>query len=496
MALSCFFLGALYFGSRLYNLTSMPIFTDEAIYIRWSQIGARDANWRFISLTDGKQPMFTWVAMVLLRLLPTWDPLFVGRLVSVFAGLGSLIGIGVLAYILSKSKRVAFFASILYILLPLTLLYDRMALYDSLVATFSIWNLTLAILLVRTLRLDVALIFGLLLGAGMLNKTNGFLSLYLLPLTLILFDWKNSHWMKRLVRWVALAVLAGVLSQILYSVLRLSPLLHMVKAKDALFVYPISEWLLHPFRFLEGNLRGMFDWLWRYISVPMVVAVLWAVFGRNITRERLLLFLWWVLPFFLLAMFGKVLYPRYILFMVMPLLVLTAMSADWIMKHVKRPFVTAFLFALLIIPSVNASMHLLVDPSTAPIPGADLGQYVNDWPAGGGVKEVAAFLSKKAATEKIAVYTEGTFGLLPYAIELYLVDHPNVKLKGIWPLSPTPPQEVLDDAFIRPTFLILNQSQIAPPGWPLELIAEYQKGINADRKLRFFRVVPRIAANV
>ena len=63
-----FVLGALYFFTRLTNLTLLPIFTDEAIYIRWSQIGALDANWRFISLVDGKQPMFTWIMMVLFRL--------------------------------------------------------------------------------------------------------------------------------------------------------------------------------------------------------------------------------------------------------------------------------------------------------------------------------------------------------------------------------------------------------------------------------------------
>lgn len=494
--LVAFFILAIFAASRLINLTGLPIFTDEAIYIRWSQIGARDANWRFISLTDGKQPMFTWIAMVLLRVLPHWDPLLVGRLVSVFAGLGSIVGIGVLAYILSKNKRVALFACFLYVISPFTLLYDRMALYDSLVATFSIWNLILAILLVRTIRLDVALLSGLMLGMGMLNKTSGFLSLYLLPMTLILFDWKNSHWKKRLLYWVGYVVLAAGISQILYSVLRLSPLLHTIKEKDALFVYPISEWITHPFRFLEGNLRGMFDWAWRYLSVPLFVAICGAVILKHITRERILLFLWSVAPFFLLAMFGKVLYPRYILFMIMPLFILAALSADWIVIHVKNPFIVMVLFACLCIPSVYASTQLLLDPARAPIPGADTGQYINDWPAGGGVKEVTTYLTQKAKHEKIAIYTEGTFGLLPYAIELYLVDHPNVKLKGIWPIPSEPPQDVLEDVAHLPTFLVLNQSQVAPPGWPLELIHEYQKGINPDRHLRFFRVVPHLALHI
>ena len=48
----------LFFVSRLFNILSLPIFTDEAIYVRWAQIAAQDANWRFISLVDGKQPMY------------------------------------------------------------------------------------------------------------------------------------------------------------------------------------------------------------------------------------------------------------------------------------------------------------------------------------------------------------------------------------------------------------------------------------------------------
>ena len=40
---------SLYLFTRLVNLTLLPIFTDEAIYIRWGQIGARDAAHKFLS---------------------------------------------------------------------------------------------------------------------------------------------------------------------------------------------------------------------------------------------------------------------------------------------------------------------------------------------------------------------------------------------------------------------------------------------------------------
>lgn len=487
-----FILALLYAVLRLTNILNLPIFTDEAIYIRWSQIGSHDANWRFISLTDGKQPLYTWIAMVLMRFIAS--PLLAGRLVSVLAGIASMAGIGVLTYELFKNKRIAFLGVLLYVLSPFALVYDRMALYDSLVATFSIWNLYVGIRLVRTLRLDMALILGMMLGAGMLNKTSGFLSLYLLPSTLLLFDWGNKQRTNRVLRWVGLACIAAMLSQAIYSILRLSPFFHIVAQKDTVFVYTFSEWLSHPVQFLRGNLNGLFDWLIHYLTWPVFIACLlpigafWSKF-----REKVLLYVWWFAPFIALALFGRVLYPRFILFMAMPLLVLTAVTSDWIIRRWGRTVIGIILMAIVFVPGAYADYFIITNPSYAPIPQADKGQYVNDWPAGWGIKEVNAFLAEEAKKGKISVYTEGTFGLLPYAVEIDLVDNPNIAIHGIWPLPEEPPQAILEEAVMHPTYLILNESQKISPLWPVVLVSEYQKGTRTDRKLRLYRIMLLIA---
>jgi len=479
-----------YFITRLINLTKLPIFTDEAIYIRWSQIGERDANWRFISLTDGKQPLFTWIMMVFLRLLPT-DPLFSGRLVSVLAGLGTLVGLWFLAYELFKSRRIAILASFLYLISPFGLVYDRMALYDSLVAAFYVWNLYLGILLARYQRLDAALILGLTLGAGMLNKSSGFLSLYLLPTTILVFSWRKVNRLKQLARWVGLLLVSAVLSQLVYSVLRLSPLLHMVTQKDALFVYSFHEWLSHPWQFFIGNFKGLSDWLVRYLSKPLlVVSLLPLVFFWRQGRAKALLYLWWLAPFIALALFGRVLYPRFILFMAMPLLILAAIPLAWLLGRWGRKVFCWIILLVIVWPSLYTDYFVIANPLYAPIPYADRGQYIDSWPSGWGIKEVNQYLGEQAKHGKAAVYTEGTFGLLPAAIEIYLVDNPNLKIRGIWPLPQDPPAEILKDAAEIPTFLVLSQTQELPAGWPLKLIAAYQKGTHPTRKLRFLQVVP------
>lgn len=477
----------LFFIARLINLTLLPIFTDEAIYLRWAQIAKNDASWRFISLTDGKQPLFVWLTMVSMKFLK--DQLFAGRLVSVLAGLASMVGIFLLGSQLFKSKKVGLLSSLLYFLCPFTLMYDRMALMDALVATFAIWSLYFEILLVRTLRLDVALILGMVLGGGILTKTSGFFNIYLLPASLILFNFRDKKWKSNLIKWFGLALLAVVMSQGYYSVLRLSPFFHMIAQKDTTFVYPFAEWLQHPFRFFVGNLKGQFDWLVTYLTLPVVFLILVSlfIFWKRLP-EKTLLFTWFFVPFVALALFGKVLYARFLLFMGVSLLVLGAWSLKEIVEKIEKKTLLLYCFiALLFAWPLYVDYKILFDPTNAPIPQSDLNQYINDWPAGGGVREVVAYLEDKASKEPIFVGTEGTFGLFPASLELYLIDNPNIEIKGYWPLGEQTVKELKDKASKKPTFLVLKETQEVPPDWPLKLIFKIRKG-KGESFLHFYQV--------
>src|SRR5258708_2830281 len=180
----------LYLFTRLFHLTTfLPIFTDEAIYIHWSQVALNDANWRFISLTDGKQPMYVWIAILTLKLFH--DPLMAGRLVSVLAGFFSMIGIFFLGREIFKNTKIGLFSSLLYILYPFALVYDKLAMYDSLVALFTIWIFYFTVLLIRHVRLVLGMILGMLPGLGMLTKTNVDSGLILFPFSLPFFTFKS-----------------------------------------------------------------------------------------------------------------------------------------------------------------------------------------------------------------------------------------------------------------------------------------------------------------
>src|SRR3989337_2770570 len=89
--------------TRLANLRLWPIFTDEAIYTRWSQIALHDAALRFIPLTDGKQPLWHWFTMAAMKIIS--DPLIAGRAVSALSGLGAAVGIWFLTKELFQNKN-------------------------------------------------------------------------------------------------------------------------------------------------------------------------------------------------------------------------------------------------------------------------------------------------------------------------------------------------------------------------------------------------------
>jgi 4-amino-4-deoxy-L-arabinose transferase-like glycosyltransferase len=179
---------ALFF--RVYNLTYLPVFGDEAIYVRWAQVMKVESTLRFLPLSDGKQPLFMWSMIPFLGFFN--DPVVAGRFISVITGLTSLIGIFALTYYLFKSKPAMLVAGLIYAISPYSMFFDRMALVDSMLTMFGIWTLLFSLIAVRTLRIDSAMMAGFTLGAALLTKSPALFFVVLLPLTALLSEWPKT----------------------------------------------------------------------------------------------------------------------------------------------------------------------------------------------------------------------------------------------------------------------------------------------------------------
>ncbi|MBI5123503.1 glycosyltransferase family 39 protein [Candidatus Roizmanbacteria bacterium] len=471
----------LFLFTRLYNILGLPIFTDEAIYVRWAQIAANDAAWRFISLTDGKQPMYVWIAMILMKLIN--DPLLAGRVVSVLAGFSSMVGLFFLTNEMFKNKKIALLVSFIYVLYPFSLVYDRMALYDSLVAMFIIWSLYFEILLVRFIRLDLAMILGMIIGFGMLTKTNANFALVLMPFLLLLFDFKAKDWKKRLGKLTLFALVAVVIANVMYSILRLSPFFHIIADKNFVFAFTPQELLQAPFAHLFDNLRPLTDWMVYYMTLPFMVLVASAfLVGKKYLKEKLLLLIWFAAPFFAAAIIGRLLYPRFILFMTMPLLVLGGYTLYYAFQFAKKVWLQILILIVFLAMFAINDYFIITDFAKASVPKSDKGQFIASWPSGVGVKETVAFLKEKAKTEKVFVATEGTFGLMPYSLEMYFYNNSNVTVKAFWPVTDLPPDYLIAASKKMSTYVVFYQpciqcehSGIAPVRWNLNPVMQFSK---------------------
>lgn len=481
MSIAAVLIIALYFFTRLYNILGLPIFTDEAIYIRWSQIALQDAAWRFISLTDGKQPMYVWICMIFLRFIQ--DPLLAGRMVSVLSGFLTMIGLFFLTREIFKSPKIALLSGFLYVLFPFALVYDRIALYDSLVSVFIIWSLYFEILLVKRLRLDLALILGIIVGAGMLTKTNANFALILLPISLLLLDCKEKNRNHKIARWTMYALIAAGLANLMYAILRLSPFFYIIGQKNYVFIYSPSEWLAHPFAYFFNNLGTFLNWLYGYATAPFLVLVLAAfLISTKYIKEKTLLLLWFLIPLVATALFGRLLYPRFLLFMVIPLIPLAAYALFQLIEKVKAFWLKALIAFVFIFIFLIKDIFIIQDFKNAPVPQSDKGQFITGWPSGVGVDQSVKFLREEAKNQKIFVGTEGTFGLMPYALEIYLDKNPNIKIVGYWPISDTPPKDAIAASQKMPTYFVFYQAcssckniGVAPDSWPVEKIFQIEK---------------------
>ncbi len=430
------------------------------------------------------------------------DPLLAGRMVSILGGVGSVVGIWFVTYELFKNKWTAYISSLVYVCFPFAQVYNRMALYDSLSGAFTLWALYFAIVLVRRIKLDTAYTLGFAIGLGALNKSTNFFSMYLLPVTVLLFDFSKKGRTTRFLKWVALAGVAVIIAQGMYAILRLSPLFHMVTEKNALFIYPFSEWKNHPFDFFIGDLFGMTHWLWEYLKLPYIALIILAFRSKVFLKEKVLLFLFFLLPFIALALFARILFPRFIFFMTLSLLPLVAVGiVDGVMLSFKllkkqhdntilKTVQTAIILVVLLFYPLYVSYSFAIDPVNAAIANPDRAQYVNHWTAGWGVNESVAYLREEAANNKIYVGTEGTFGLLPFALEMYLVDNPNVTIKGFWPVENNLPTELVSASKKMATYMIFYQpNNVNPPqAEHLELVQKTREG-NSKYYYRLYKVV-------
>lgn len=482
----------IYFLSRLINLTSLPVFADEAIYVRWSQVMRAESTLRFLPLSDGKQPLFMWLTIPFLKVFK--DPLFAGRLVSVLAGFLTMLGLGSLVYWLKKSAKLTLLIMFFYIITPYTLFFDRMALADSLLSAFAIWALLFAFLLGEFPRLDLAMILGMILAGGWLTKSPGLFLILLTPFVVFITYWQKQGKLKAKALF-KLGVLIGIsifFALAGYNILRLGPNFHLIALRNKDYVWPISEILKHPLDPLLPHLKDIWRYYTIYLTYPLFLLGLSGL-RRGLANKKLKLWFliiafWWLFPMLVQSAFAKVFTARYLLYGVPSFLLFIVFGWEGLGAWLKKRKIPPVFLWLLFFPALFFNYQLWTDVRKAPLPHDEHAGYLQEWTAGWGIKETADYLKTLSREKGIVVGTEGYFGTLPDGLQIYLEKEADISVIGVgYPIKTLPDPLLGAKEFGNQVYLVVNQSRLEyphPEEW--QLIAEYPKP--GGDKLLFYKL--------
>lgn len=470
-----FGLVALFFLSRIIFLDKLPIFSDEGIYIHWARIAWHDASWRFISLTDGRQPLQTWGTIPFLKLFPQ-NLLFGGRMFSVATGFASLAGIFSLLFYLFN-KKTAFWRVFLYIFTPFFLFYDRIALADSAVNAGFIWILFFSILVVRTLRLDLVLFFGLTAGMAMLTKSSVRMFIMLSALApIIIFNKNKKEIVKKTLNYFILFTFVFVIAMVLYNIQRLSPFMHYIEQKNNTFVMPFSEFIKAPFAVLLPNLKlipnyvfSEMGWLTGLLGIVGLVMLL-----KNDLGLGLYFSIWLIAPYFAIAGLSRVIFPRYLIFFA----TLLTIFSSYLLSKLRSKLIRYVFLVMFLLISFFYAYGFYFSPSLIPFPEIDRGQYIEGETAGWGAREMMEFARVKSKEKQVIILAEGDFGLIGDVLNVFLRDDDKINIRGFWPLDEKVLLDNQKELKENLVYVVFSQRKDFPTNWPIKLIKKYEKPEN------------------
>lgn len=481
--LSLIFILAL--GIRLHNLTILPVFVDEAIYVRWSQVMATESTLRFLPLSDGKQPLYMWVLMFLIKFFE--NPLYAGRLISVATGMGSLIGVFTLSYLMFKSKKVSILASLIYCLSPFSVFFDRMALVDSMLSMFGIWTAIFGYLTAKYKRLDLAMVTGFMLGFVALTKSPAIFIALLLP----------TFWLISNFSGILLLGATYLIAFAMYNILRLGPNFGLLSSRTADYVLPISHAWTNTFDPLIPHLKDFVVWLSSIGPAAIIpLFLLGLYFGyKNHLKETIILTLWIALPVVVQAELGITFTARYVYFTIPYLFIISALVL--LAKNKWLKFVSYILIFIFIVQSLIFSYHLLNNPEKANLSRGERSGYLEEWTAGQGIKEISEYLKNEESKnpgKQIVVGTEGYFGTLPDGLQIYVNKTPNIVVVGVGVIIAETPSSLKDAVKAgNRTYLVVNKSRFRadPEEQGLKLIAKYPKALRLTDSDQYAKYGPQ-----
>jgi hypothetical protein len=515
-------LGAFYLLLRLPRLRAMPVFTDEATYLRWAQLIAEDPHrFLWVSMEDAKLPLHYW----LLALAFPWskDPVWAGRLLSVLFGLLTIPALFALCRELATLHPVrrlhplwlATVASLVFICSPFIAFQQRLAIAESLLILEIILLAWLALRFARQAAaapsrqcLTTALLLGLTWAAMLLTKQVFSYFCWILPFAALA---ARGGWWRGSTAGTLRRFLTGILLATALGLAAFIPILFTSDRHDwftKLFYKPafrqagtFSRWTIaweniitllsprydrHAQWWPHDPMCPLQDgWYYVFLTPPVFLAlfvgVVWLIKQR---QWPILLFLgaWAAATLGILLPGAGVLMSRYLITGTLPLLLIAAWGiadATWRLRSLVPSraalALPAAALTLLLLWPAWAVGKAAADWRAPLMPEKDMRQYVSGSPNGSASEAALAWVKTQSAQSPLTLITGNWIGLPNDLIWLGAHNDPRIAL--FWYDNKSSPR--LRQPPGRPDLVMLGSEQWGdwqtvpvrlPPDRPIYLI--------------------------
>ncbi len=501
-------LAFLYLVTHLAGLLELPVFADEAIYIRWSQLIIDEPlRYLFFAMNDGKTPLFFWLLTPFQFLFS--DQLYAARFVSVLIGLVQMLVVMKITSLLTKNKKTMYLSGLLVMILPFWYFHHRMALTDGLLVLlisvsmlFLIREFTgqksvnkvtvkslLEVLLKKPTVINVALA-GFFFGLSLFTKIPAILfvpSLFLL--SFLVPQRTNSN-----VLLAACKVFVSFgIGMAMFAALKVVPSFPQLFGRGSDFLFPLGELLAGRWKETILGLPVYAGYFFSYMTPTLILLLLFGLFGKK-NKTLVHIFFWSGLLYFLpVGIMGKVVYARYLFPAVLPFTLAAVFAIEdlfvWsktVAKKVTLHLVSVGFLVLLLSNTVAYSgifmISSITDHTKIPFVSSDVVQYLAEWSSGHGLYETAQFLKEEAKDTTIAVATEGYFGSLPDGLNLYFHrrDVSNISIDGVgYPVGGIPEKFAKNARNFERKWLVVNSHRMNIDLDRKYLLKEYCRPFNA-----------------
>lgn len=413
----------LYFLIRLWNLTLLPIFNDEAIYLDWGWRSITIPGQLFYSLYDAKQPLLMWVFGVSSSIFT--DPLFGGRVVSVVTGFFTMLGL----YTVGRhyfDEKIGLLAAFLYTITPVFSFYDRQALMESTVSAIGVWFCYFSLCLLKTWETKYVIYMGILFGIGFFVKST--VIAFLLGSLFVSF-WVSIQYKKEQRKILVKQLLVFlVISQLILLPLYIQPVFWETFYTNSRYTLTLQEIFQLPFTIWIKNIWTFLQIAFGYLTPGIFI---FALFGFYLLFKKNKIFVFWILSILLcLVLLGRGVTIRY----TTPFLPLFLLAASFaiVFLYQKFPKISALVIFISLIGSGYLTFVQITDPlmyfnyieKITKI--SEKEEYVKYWTAGFGVREIFDTIQLQSNNKPIYIAVRPDSGNPENAMFVYARKNNNI----------------------------------------------------------------------